>query len=793
MTIQAIDQLRLLRRFSGVLFALLATAFASPLSADPPTVAYIFPAGGQRGTTVAFRVGGHNLHDPCPFEMLGDGVQASRELHFSPKTIWFEGPLLPLPESQRKEDYPRDLDGSVTIAADAPLGIRRWRVWNSQGATESMKFVVGDLPEMIETEIDGEPIPVEVAIPLTINGRIFPREDLDDWTFAGRGGTSYTCDLTAARLGSPLDARLEIFGPDGRSLAEATANGTSDCTLRFVAPADGVYRVRIHDVKFEGGQHFVYRLTITDGPLVESVFPLGGRRGEEVSLQLLGQSLPAEPAKIKLEGESGFGRRLEIAGRLTNPVALDLGEFAEAIEAEPNATRETASRVPLPAVANGRIDKPGDVDHWIFPAAKGDKVIAEIRATKFGSPLDSVIRLLGADGKQLAESDDAANGQPDSRLEFSIPTEGEYAISVSDRFAGRGGERFSYRLVVQRATDSPPDFSLRLAADALTLVRGGEAKLKIDVERRGGFAGPIELAVEPLPAGVTVAGTSIAAGKNDTTLVFKAADEAKIDVARLAIRGSAMIGEISESRLAHRPPDTLEDSGVDHLLLAVAIPTPFKVLGSFESKYAERGSTFLRRFTIDRGGFDGPIEIRMADRQARHLQGVTGPALTVPPGVSQFDYPIRLPPWMELGRTSRTCVMAVGTVTDRDGSQHKVSFTSQEQADQIIVLVDPGQLGVRVSPRSIRAVAGTTVPVQVRVDRGATLQLPVTVELIVADHIHGVHATPITLSPEESAATLQIEFAADDSGPFNLPLLVRATATRAGQPYSAEDRLEVAH
>ena len=46
-----------------------------------------------------------------------------------------------------------------------------------------MKFVVGDLPEVIESEIDGQPIPERVSLPVTINGRIFPREDVDIWTF----------------------------------------------------------------------------------------------------------------------------------------------------------------------------------------------------------------------------------------------------------------------------------------------------------------------------------------------------------------------------------------------------------------------------------------------------------------------------------------------------------------------------------------------------------------------------------------------------------------------------------
>src|SRR5689334_19575971 len=100
----------------------------SILRANPPVASYIFPAGGQRGTTVKVRVGGLYLYKSCAFELLGPGVKASQQLR-STRTLWFEGPLLPLPASLRAEDYPRDMAAEVRIAADAPPGARRGRLW----------------------------------------------------------------------------------------------------------------------------------------------------------------------------------------------------------------------------------------------------------------------------------------------------------------------------------------------------------------------------------------------------------------------------------------------------------------------------------------------------------------------------------------------------------------------------------------------------------------------------------------------------------------------------------------
>jgi len=160
---------------------------AAPLRANPPEASYLFPAGGQRGTSVKVKVGGLFLYDKCRWELLGAGVTANKELKRIP-TVWFEGPLLPLPDSQRAEDYPKDMAGEIAIAQDAALGLRYARLWNSQGATPSLQFMVGDLPEIVEDEIDGDPVPVRVNLPLTINGRIFPRGNIDIWSFEAKQG-----------------------------------------------------------------------------------------------------------------------------------------------------------------------------------------------------------------------------------------------------------------------------------------------------------------------------------------------------------------------------------------------------------------------------------------------------------------------------------------------------------------------------------------------------------------------------------------------------------------------------
>jgi len=778
--------------FLVAVIATTAVATSAESLADAPSVSYIFPAGGQRGKTVDVHVGGHYLHDDCPFEMLGDGVAAPSHLRRASDVTWFEGPVIPLPGSQRKEDYPWEHIGRLNIAPDATLGFRRWRVTTSQGVTPTMKFVVGDLPELVEEEIAGEPRPTQVALPVTINGRIFPREDVDVWTFEAQAGTSYVCDIVAQRIGSPLDARLEIRDPHDRPVAENVAATGQDAFVRFTAADSGTYAVRIHDVDFGGLQHYVYRLTITAGPHVQHVFPLGGQRGTTTEFTLGGQRTPTRPLTLPLPDtiEMAYQHRFVIDGQTVNPVLLDIGDAPESREAEPNDSAGDANTIELPAVLNGRIERPGDIDTWRFAGKRGERLEFDVRAARLGSPLDSVLAVYDAEGKQLGSNDDRG-GISDSRLAITLPQDGLFRIEIRERFSQRGGEAFAYRIHAGPAQPLMPGFEVNLPTDGLTLPRGAETKLKFVAARRGGFTGPIEIRFDGLPAGVEVSGNEIPAKKSDTQVVFKVDAKAPVQVQRVRVRGAALIAEQEVVQPIVQAATSREDMDVDHLAVAIAMPTPFKVIGEFETHYAERGSTFTRHFSIDRGGYDGPLKVRLAERQVRHLQGVSGSVVDVPAGEDEFDYQIKLPPWMEIGRTSRTCVMAVAEVKDETGNLHTVSYTSHAQNDQVIVLVDPGQLDLKLANETLTAQPGSTYELDVGVARGKGIAGDVRLELVCSAHIQGLSAQPIVVTADQQHGTLNLEFATDSIGPFNRPLVIRATARREGLPYTAERLLTV--
>ena len=785
------------------------TIVCSHALADEPGAAYIFPAGGRQGTTVEVRVGGLCLHEQCDWQMLGEGVTAgaatktetgwlARQVHalipHSPstklrriETIWFEGPQLTASAAQQAENYPKDYAGSVTIAADAPLGTRFWRVWNSQGATPGMKFIVGELPEVVEAEQDGEAIPVEVALPVTINGRIFPREDVDLWSFTAAQGQTVRVEVSAARIGSQLQTQLEVLDPRGKLVATRAETIAGDPALTFTASEAGSYQVRIHDVGYGGLQNHVYRLTISSQPYITGVFPLGGRRGSKLDVSLTGSNLAAASGQVELNATGSEQLvRFEQAGQKSNPVMLEVDDLVELTEQEPNDQAAQAQTITDSAVCNGRIQAAGDVDVWTFDAKKGETLDIEVRASRRGSPLDAVLTIVGADGKELAAADDISPENSDAQLRFAAPADGVYALAISERTPTRGGLAFAYRLRIDRAR--PADFRLWVSTDALTLYRGAEARLKVDVQRLGGFTGPIELSFANLPTGVTVSGNKINENAAQADIVLKADAAAPIRAVQRKLHGTAQIAGAAQVRTASQRVARGE-MRLESILLAVSLPTPFKVVGTFELRYAPRGSVQQRHYRLERGGYDGPLEVRLADRQMRYLQGVTGPSIVVPAGADEFDYPITLPPDMELGRTSRSVVTATATIGDSQDGQHVVSFTSQNQNEQIVLLVSPGALSLHLEPAVLVAEPGREFEVQVILKRDGVSAAPVKVELVVPRHITGISAEPVEIAADQTRATLKLR--CDKTlGPLNMPLTVRASTT-TGPAATAAANLEV--
>jgi len=739
------------------------------LRADPPVGLYVFPAGGQQGTTVPAHIGGLHLNESCRLELVGDGVKAPTRIHRT-TTPWFEGPRLAPREGQRQEDYPRAMAAAFTIDANAKPGSRQLLMQTSQGITAPLRFVVGTFPEVIENETSASP--TMVTLPVTANGRIFPHGNIDAWSVDLKPGESLTASVAAANLDSPLLPRLEIRNDSGTVLAESDSELSPDPVLRFQAPRAGRYHVQIRDAGLKGGPAYVYRLTMTTGPWIASHFPLGGRRGEDVTLTLDGTNIPSAKVRVAIptDADKEYGV-LPVPGG--NALWLDVDDLAEANEGEALA---------IPGIANGRIAKPGEVDSWTFTAKKGQQLALELLASKLGSLLLGTLTIVDGSGRNLTRAEPGATPTTaDPTLDFAVPADGTYRIEVRDRFRSRGGPAFAYRLKLR---EQPPGFTLTLPAPTLTVPRGGKASFKLTIARSNSFKTPIELRFEGLPRGVTGPDKlTLKSNQAQVDLPFTATDDASITSATVKILGIA--GDLQKEAVF---PAMLGDAKLDNLRIAVAMPTPFRIYSEYYSAQQPRGTRYAKKFLIERTGFDGPIEVTLAEKQARHLQGVTGPTITVPAGATEFTYEVDLPPWMEIGRTCRVCVLGTARVKDADGIEHGVTYSSTAQNDQIIAVVEPGRLGLELETPTVPVKPGSSLVLGLSIQRAKGLIGAASISAVVPVSVSGVSVDSITIPSDRGQGEITVRFAPTVRGPF-APVTIRAVIATPDGPVTAEEKL----
>jgi hypothetical protein len=301
-----------------------------------------------------------------------------------------------------------------------------------------------------------------------------------------------------------MDSVLQVVSVDGFVLAENNDDHGLDPRTVFTAPADGTFIVRLFafpaqpdsSIRFAGAETYVYRLTLTAGPLADHVFPLAVSRRSPGLVDAVGWNLPASARGLKVTLSDEDETTL-FDPRLARPLRLRVEAHACVVEKEPN-DRKSPLEVSLPVTVSGRIDAPGDVDVYRLAVKKGQALTVQVEARSLGFPLDPVLRLTDASGKTLLEQDDAGPSH-DPSLAYTPAADGELRVEVRD-LHGHGGPRYVYRV---RIVLPEPSFALSLKAERFTAAAGKPLEVPVTVEARNGFAEEIEVAVEGLPQGIS--------------------------------------------------------------------------------------------------------------------------------------------------------------------------------------------------------------------------------------------------------------------------------------------------
>ncbi|MDR3639020.1 MAG: pre-peptidase C-terminal domain-containing protein [Isosphaeraceae bacterium] len=479
-----------------------------PPSLPDARLNWVFPAGGRQGTTFEVAVDGFDL----------DGA---KQLLFG--TPGISGvPKLTEPGLGQTGRQPVSNVFDVTIKPEVKPGVYEVRVAGKYGVSTPRAFVVGNQPEVRETEPNNAfKQATEVRLGTVINGNT--KETATDYfKFSAKQGQRLIIDCWAFRIDSNLDATLVLYDAEGRELERNRNTNRRDPLIDFTVPRDGEYVVGLYDFLY--GYYTLpaecfYRLSISTAPYLDYIFPPAGLPGSQGQYTLYGRNLPgAQPAPhVRVGGKpletltvtiplpadkaqhlggdrlidpseafiDGIEYRLDSPQGLSNPLLVSMAGAPVVVEREPNNDPSQAMAVTPPCEVAGQFSPRGDRDWATFAAKKGDVYWIEVFSQRLGLSTDPFLLVQqvkkDATGKEqvidLQSVDDLAETSSfvhwsllsglmfdttshDPACRFVAPEDGTYRVLVRDLArAAEASPRFVYRLLIR-----PPQPDFRLVA-----------------------------------------------------------------------------------------------------------------------------------------------------------------------------------------------------------------------------------------------------------------------------------------------------------------------------------------
>lgn len=587
--------------FALLLCALVASSLSAQSSGRNPHLAYMYPAGCERGMTCEVVVGGQYLKDADEVYVSGEGVEVEIVQWYRPLTAGEYNNLqtkfretrerligqaalrgrneLPTdaevaeeagitedqlremeiyrrrdrdPKRQPNEQLEEEVTLRLTVALEAELGKREIRFLTENAISNPIWL---HLDRWIETR-ESEPnnlVATDVVgrLPIVINGQIMPG-DVDRFRLEAKAGMHLVVQVAARDVIPYLaDAVPGWFQAVVRILDEAGDEVSfadsfyyrQDPMLHFEVPRDGRYTIEIRDALFRGREDFVYRMTVGEIPIITSVYPLGARVESETTVQLRGWNLVRSEQTIQTMSRRQYQPvqwYSSIQGDHSVHFPLQIDHWPEVFEEASNDDRQTAQEISTRMTINGRIDPPGDKDvYWI---KGGGRFVAEIHARRLGSPLDSMLTLTDEDGNEIAFNDDHTD-QSQAMLTHH----------ADSHLTASGSSQKNYYLTVSDVQgNGGPDFGYRLQLRApqadyelrvvpsTIIARAGQVvPITVFALRTDGFDQDIDVSLIDPPLGFRIDGGLIPGSVDRVRMTLTVPETPPGDAVTLEMQGTA--------------------------------------------------------------------------------------------------------------------------------------------------------------------------------------------------------------------------------------------------------------
>lgn len=721
-----------------VVAVLLAACVASTVQAQEPTIGGMTPGALKPGGSQAVIFTGGNL-------------QGARGLWTS---VPVEATLAAdVPDNGKAADK---VTLSVNVPAETPVGIHALRIVTDHGASVVRLCVIDDLPSVAQA---GTPTAMATAqaipVPCAVDGAV-ANLTTQFYKFTAAAGQALSFEVLAHRIGSSLDSTIRILDARGRELAfNDDAPGIfGDSRLTYTFRDAGEYTVELRDVRYQGG---AFRLRIGDFPCVSTPYPLAVQAGTQGTVQFAGSSVDGlQPVTVAAPTEP-FATAIPVSvkrpGGLSSGFAsVTVATQPQFLEQEPNNAAEGANKLPAGQDVNGRFETAGDVDRFVFTAKKDQTLVFSGIARQVGSPADLVLKVVNAQGGQVAAVEDS--GTDEGVLTAKFPADGEYTLVVEE-LSRRGGPDLAYRVTV---SDAAAPFALAASTDTLNIPAGGTAAVTVTATRPG-HAGPIELSLPGLPAGLTASRTVLGPGRNVAVLTVTAAADAAVgSFHALKVVGTAKIGDRDVQVASDVATPLKARNGTLRFVpeaikttTAIAVDPPAQLALAVDKADVVFGPhlTATVKVTATRGmGLDEAVALAVTPDKDGVPANINVAVKPVEKGKNEVEIAI-----------SGTDKAPLGEFTIALQGTLKQDKTTVVQPVPALRLNLQPVIQVALDPAGGKLAKGGKHTVKVNVTRNPAFAGPVTVTL--QNLPKGVTAAPATIAPEAATADIELTAAAD--------------------------------
>ena len=481
------------------------------------TMGYLYPAGGETGTTVEIEAGGQNIN------------KATRVIFNHPG---IKGEVFPFVEKETGKKKSKKLNDQsspqladkimlrINIASNVPCGLYDLRLQSPQGVSNMLPFEVSSYPNLMESGKSTHYKPDEVkSLPAVICGQVTPG-GVDYFKFSGKEGDQIVASVKGRTLVPYIaDAVpgwfqpvIKIVDSKGKEVAYSDDyKDNPDPVIITKLPKDGQYTLMIHDAIYRGRQDFNYRIQLGVIPFVTGRYPAYGVIGKKVKQEIEGVNLNDSKATVSVKKE-GYKQLIYTTDTGTSN--------AVSYYALPKGTSmiqfpENGKTLTMNSAISDSLTKETKIRQYKIAVEDNQPISIELIGRRNGSRIDAVMKLKDSFGNVVAEADDKEDPMQgtmtfhaDPVLNYTPSRSENLTLEVSDMHRGYGKDyHFLVRMQKQQA-----DINAFVSPANISLPSGGTGTFHVDIE--GKVKRPIRLVIEGLPKGFTTSNLEFGSTKS---------------------------------------------------------------------------------------------------------------------------------------------------------------------------------------------------------------------------------------------------------------------------------------